>query len=254
MRKRKLLAISTLLLALATGWSANADHEQMQQANQAYREGNFSEAIRLYEALLQAGYRSEALFYNLGNSYFRTDSLGRAVLQYERALVLDPTDADIQHNLEVVRSRLRDEHLPPPVILVVQWWNKISFSFSANVWSYGALISLWMAIGGLSLWLLGKARRYKKIGFITGVVLFSWSLLFFALANSRMQGDKGSRRGVVLEKETLLHTAPDIKSPVQDTLYEGATMQILDVIGEWHKIRLYDGAEGWLPANSFEKI
>ncbi len=248
------MIVSLVFGAIFKGWSADDAAIRFEQANRLSQKGEFAQAITLYEALAKQGYRSPILFYNLGNCYFRVGALGRAVLNYERALKLDPTDADIQYNLTVARSRLQDERPAPPSMLVSQWWQKLAVSLSAGGWQLAAIVLLWLATGGFSFWLLGQLRHHKKIGFVSGALLLAMSLVCFALSVSRTQLDQHSRRGVVLERQTLLRAAADAQSPAQDTLYEGATIQLLDQIGEWYKIRLYDGTEGWLSGDTFERI
>ncbi len=223
-------------------------------ANQAYQKKDFTTAIQQYEAILQQGYHSEALYYNLGNSYYRTNDLGKAVLNYERALLLDPNDADTQHNLQLVQSQLQDEIEPLPTFFLTTWWNMLGGLLPAQVWSILALIFLWMGIAGLTLWLLGRVRQYKKWGFIAGISLLIISLLGFTLANDRINQIQHSSRGVVLQKEIVLRSAPDTQSKEVFLLHAGATVQVLDQIGDWYKVSLRDGMQGWLPEVSFERI
>jgi len=226
----------------------------MQRANEAYQSGNFAEAMRQYLALVEQGYRSEALYYNLGNAYYRLDSVGKAVLYYERALLLDPGDQDITHNLEVIRDQLPDEIDPLPVFFLTAWWRRVSLSMSETSWSALSLVCLWLGIGGFSLWLLGSQRKLKKVGFAAGIVLLLLSGLFFAFANSRAQLEDDSNRAVILAAEVALHSAPDQASEALLELHEGATLRLLDQIGDWYKVEMLDGNQGWLPKSSVEEI
>lgn len=233
---------------------AAAPSASLASANQAYQKKDFTTAIQQYEAILQQGYQSEALYYNLGNSYYRTNDLGKAVLNYERALLLDPNDADTQHNLQLVQSQLPDEIEPLPTFFLTKWWNTLGGLLSAQAWSVLALILLWLGIAGLTIWLLGRVRQYKKIGFIVGISLLIISLLGFSLANDRIHTIKNSGRGVVLQKEIVLRSAPDTQSKEVLVLHAGATVKVLDQIGDWYKVSLRDGMQGWLPEVSFERI
>lgn len=227
---------------------------QLTQANQAYQSKNFQQAIEQYEVLLRQDYHSKVIYYNLGNSYYRVDKLGLAILNYERALLLDPTDADTKHNLQVARNHLQDKIEPLPEFFLSKWWNQLRSQFSPNGWSVLSLSLLWLGIAGLSLWLLGKVRMYKKWGFILGLGLLLLSLIGFALANSRKQAIQRSDRAVILQSEILLQSAPDSKSQVVLPLHEGTTIRFLDKIGDWYKVGLENGEQGWLPKGSFERI
>ncbi|MFN7117990.1 MAG: tetratricopeptide repeat protein [Saprospiraceae bacterium] len=248
------LLLTGYLCALVIALQAADPTAQLASANAAYQQNDFAGAIQQYEALLQKGYHSEALYYNLGNSYYRTNNLGKAVLNYERALLLDPNDTDIQHNLSLVRDRLPDEIDALPTFFLARWWNGLSGWLSAQYWSIMTIGLVWLSVAGLTLWLLGSARRYKKIGFIAGLSLLVLSLLTFALAGSRNQTIANSNRAVVQAKEIVLRSAPDEASKAVFTLHAGTTIQLLDQIGKWHKVVLQNGEQGWLPDASFEQI
>ncbi|MBK7872798.1 MAG: tetratricopeptide repeat protein [Saprospiraceae bacterium] len=254
MRKRRLLAISIILLLSITARAATPSAQQLQRANKAYQAGDFAEALTQYEALVEEGYRSEALYYNLANSYYRTNKIGKAILFYERALMLDPNDSDIRHNLQVAQSHLQDEIEALPTFFLTKWINNLTLEFATNTWTILALISLWVGIAGLAVWILSKVRRTKKIGFTAGVILISLSFIAFAIANYRSQLDQDSRRAVVMQPKVALHSAPDTQSTVVIEVHEGITVSLLDKIGEWYKVSLPNGEEGWLPQNSFERI
>lgn len=252
--KRKLLVIKALLLSTAVFLWANPAEQQFQAANEAYRAGNFEEAATQYEAILKDGYRSEALYYNLANSYFRQGQQGRAVLNYERALMLDPTDVDTQHNLRVVRSRLPDDIEVLPEFFLEKWWRNISLSLSTQRWGALVLVFLWLGMAGVIMWLLDKRRQIKKIGFTLGVIFLIFSGLSFLFTSHNHQLDQDSGRAVIMQPQVAMRSAPDIESQVIRDLHEGATIRIVDKIGDWCKVTLLNGEEGWLPQDAFEKI
>jgi tetratricopeptide (TPR) repeat protein len=227
---------------------------QLASANAAYQKNDFAAAISQYETLLQQGYRSEALYYNLGNSYYRTGNLGKAVLNYERALLLDPNDEDTRHNLQLVQNKLPDDLDALPEFFLFRWWKDLSGLFSVNTWAVLAMSLLWLGAAGLIIWLLGKKRFYKKTGFILGTSSLIISGLFFFFTNDRAQEITNSGRAVVLQPEITLRSAPDAASKVVLVIHAGNTVRLLDQIGDWHKVALRNGEQGWLPKESLERI
>ncbi|MDX1940653.1 MAG: tetratricopeptide repeat protein [Saprospiraceae bacterium] len=254
MRKQKLLAISIIVLLGTIAWATTPPSQQLQDANAAYRAGDFAKACAQYDSLIKQGYHSEALYYNLGNSYYRTGKLGKAILFYQRALLLDPNDADTQHNLQVVQSHLQNDIEALSPFFLTKWFNNLSLELSTNTWSILALMSLWLGIVGLAFWLLGKVRRIKKNGFIAGVLLILLSFIAFAIAGHRARLENDSQRAVVLQPKASLHSSPDAQSAVIIEIYEGITLDLLDKIGDWYKVSLPNGEEGWLLKGSFERI
>src|SRR4051794_31580274 len=102
---------SALLLLLILGWlSSVASAEQPRSfvtANEQYAAGNFAEAARSYEELVRSGETSAALFYNLANAYYRAGDSGHAILNYQRALALEPHHPEAEANLRLVRDKAR---------------------------------------------------------------------------------------------------------------------------------------------------
>ncbi len=223
-------------------------------ANQAYQSGNFALAVQQYETILRGGklYSTE-LYYNLGNGYFRLNQTARAILNYERAARLAPTDADIQTNLTVARGRVTDDIEAVSEVFFVKWYRLLRGVLTVDAWSIFALFFLWMGGGGFAIWLLGKQRAWKKRGFIVGCVALPLSLLLFLLTNNAAKTAEATF-GIVMSKETPFRNAPNENAAVTATLHEGIKVEMIDKIGELAKIKLPNGEEGWVAANAVEKI
>jgi tetratricopeptide (TPR) repeat protein len=188
---------------------ADQANQLFEAANGAYQDKKYSEASELYEQLLAEGYRSAELEYNLGNAYFRQNDLGRAILHFERAKLLSPGDADIEHNLKIARSQVVDEFSLLPKFFLANLWGQMRMSMSATAWGIIALVIWWAGMAGLGIWLFGKSRVQKKQGFFYGITALVISLLPLALALSRANFDEDTRHAIVLAKETPVRSAPD---------------------------------------------
>lgn len=244
-----------LLLASLYASARSLEPEQlMEEANEAYQAKAYEEAIEGYEAIAAAGYESAALYYNLGNSYYRSGELGRAVLNYERARLLAPRDPEIRHNLEVVRREIPDQLEQVPEFFLSRWWRIWREALSPGAWGVLGLLLLWAGIGGLALWLLGPRRQYRKWGFVAGVALLMLSVLPFALGAGRQAYRIDTDVAVILSENVVLRSAPDPQSQSILTLHEGLTVDLLDTIGDWYKVRLSDGEQGWLPMEALEEV
>ena len=224
------------------------------QANEAYQTGDYNSALQKYEQLLNEGYNSADLYYNLGNTYFRLNQPGSAILYFEKAALLEPGDKDIIHNLEVVKKTLPDQLDVISDFFVLEWWDETRNICSPTQWAVIGLLLLWAGIGGLVLWFRGKNRQARKQGFVAGIVLLLLSILPFALGFSAAQYQKDSQKAVIMVEQVNLKSAPDEVSEDLMELHEGTCLQILDEIGEWKKIRLSNGEEGWLETKVLEKI
>jgi len=252
---RYFLFMLCLLAAVLPAPAQPAEAERLlEAANEAYRQRQYADAIEDYEALLREGYRSEALHYNLGNSYYRDGQRGKAILHYERARMLDPSDADIRHNLTVARVDLVDDLEPLPAFFLYRWWDGLRQFLSPTGWSIIGILFLWAGAAGLGFWRMAPQRRHRKWGFVAGLSLLLLSILPFALAASRQSQLLDSGLAVILSEKTTLRSAPDALSQEVLPLHEGLTVELLDRIGDWYKVRLPDGEQGWLPMDDLEKV
>lgn len=223
-------------------------------ANQAYEKGNYNFAIEQYEGVLGEGQHSAELYYNLANAYFKKGNLGKAVLNYERTLTLAPRDAQARDNLAIAQARTVDIIQPLPDFFLTRWWRGLQQSLSANAWSWIAILMLWLSVGGFVVWLLFSQREQKKRGFLAGMVCLVLFGTTFVLAAQRNATQQNSSQAIILEKQTNLKDAADADSPDILELHEGTKVRLLDQIGEWHKVRLPNGEQGWLAEGSFEEI
>ncbi len=223
------------------------------QANEAYRKKAYEEAIKGYEELLAAGYEEAKVHYNLGNAYYRQNKLGPAILHYEKASLMAPGDEDIAYNLKLAREKLPDKIETLPEFFLTRWWRNMAVSLSTTAWSVLALLTLWAGIAGFIIWLLAGQRKFKKLGFLLGILLVIFSVLPFSLAASRAKLDRDSGFAIVLAAETDLVSGPESTNSILK-IHEGLKVKVVDTIGEWKKVILRNGEEGWLPDEVLGKI
>lgn len=234
--------------------AAQPDSRQlMEEANNAYQKGSYDRAIEVYEQILASGAHSVAVYYNLGNAWFKAGNPARAILNYERALLLDPSDEEVAENLEFVRTQIPAEPEPLPAFFLYAWWQTGLQFFSATVWGTIGLILLWLAAGGWSLWLLGRTRKIKKLGFMAGFAGILLVILPFALSFGRKNFEKSGTYAILIEAAEL-HIAPDEASQLVLPLEKGWKVRRIENFEDWSKVKLGNGDEGWIRAENMEKI
>ena len=241
-----LLLLSTLTASAATVTKADADS--------LYAAEHYQQAAHSYEALLKQGVSSD-LYYNLGNCYYRMDDMTRAVLNYERALLLSPGDRDVRLNLQMARSKTIDKIVPESEMFFVTWYHSLVNLMSVDGWARMALISLVAAIILALAYLFSDRIWLRKLGFFAGLLF----LVVFALSNLFAYQQKQAlvhRSGAI-----IIRSAVNVKStPAQNgtdlfILHEGTKVNITDdSMKDWREIRVADGKEGWLPTKDLEVI
>lgn len=244
----------SLLFFISVSGNSQTPETQFQNANNLFQSKKYEQAAEIYENLIQAGNQSAELHLNLGNSYFRTNNLGRAILHYERALIINPDLEDARYNLKIANQKQRNELETIQPFFLKKQWETLRQCCSEGTWSFFGLMMLWLGIGGLAVWFLANERTQRKKGFIIGIVLIILSILPFSLASSRAKFEHSSGKAILLEKSIALKSGPDEASTDIIQIYEGLKMDLLDKIGEWHKVKLSNGEQGWLHEGSFEEI
>jgi len=226
----------------------------MQLAAKAYTHGKFAEAISLYEEATVKCKSDASLFYNLGNAYFKNGELGKSILNYERAALLDPGSDDIRHNILVVQSRLRDRVEPIPLLFVVQWWNDIKADNSSHILFLWSLAFLWLFAGSIFVFYGFESILLRRVAMLVGSLFL---LLFVAttlLKMDKVEDTDAHRYGIVVDKEHTVHSTPDASGIESYLVHEGLKVEILIRRDSWYRIRLADGKDGWLPSKSVERI
>ena len=211
------------------------------EGDSAYIRNDYASAIQIYENLLKKGEAAE-VYYNLGNSYYKADDIARAILNYERALLLEPGNADIRANLEIARSKTIDKVIPVPEVFFVSW-AKLGIVFFVLL-----LVSFY-------LFFFSKQITGKKVGFIAGIVFLVLVILSNVFA-AQQKGELMERNeAIVLAPSVTVRSTPSESGTSLFILHEGRKVEIKDnSMREWKEIRLEDGKVGWVPASAIEGI
>ena len=224
------------------------------EADSAYARGEYQQAIKDYEALLKQG-ASADLYYNLGNAYYRTENITRAVLNYERALLLSPGDRDIRFNLQIAQSKTIDKIVPESEMFFFTWYKSLVNLMSVDGWARTSLVSLTLVIILLLVYLFSDRIWLRKIGFFGGVIL----LLLFVLSNIFAWQQKQNllfRKGaIVIAPSVTVKSTPANNGTDLFILHEGTKVMITDgSMKGWKEIRVADGKEGWIESKQLEEI
>ena len=215
----------------------SADNVTKAQGDSAYMRNDYASAIQIYESLLKKGEAAE-VYYNLGNSYYKADDIAKAILNYERALLLQPGNADIRANLEIARSKTIDKVVSVPDIFFVAW---IKFFI--------------LLLISFSLFFFSKQIIWKKSGFIAGILFLVFTVLSNIFASEQKSELLDRNDAIVLSPSVTVRSTPSESGTGLFVLHEGHKIEIKDnSMREWKEIRLEDGKVGWIPASAIEVI
>ncbi|MBR4704716.1 MAG: tetratricopeptide repeat protein [Paludibacteraceae bacterium] len=239
------LAISLLPFAISR---AQSDFDV---ANAAYADGRYEEAATLYQSLLDEQ-EDATLYYNLGNARFKQGELAQAILNYERALRLQPNNKDAQYNLAFAQSRITDNIVEQDFFLSA-WARAIRNNLRERTW-LGLSIGLFiLGLVGLLLFLLGREPWIRKTAFHTAWLALLFSLITGLNAYSLHQRDTLRNEAIITQGVVNAKSSPDRSGTDLFTLHEGTKVTIRETLGEWCNIRVGNN-EGWIKQQNMERI
>lgn len=230
-----LLAVGLAWLCFAFPVDAVTPEERFAEAATAYDEGDFAEAIRLYQQLLRDGFVAAELYYNLGNSWYRQGDIGQAVLKYKQALYLRPRNADARHNLAFVMNEAG------ALTSELGWLKRSLRRVSRVEWVVLSVAFWWLSglFASLALW-----RSWN----------FSWALpiavtLFFAVVSMAgvavWRGLERRPELVVVERGQDALFAPLEGSTPHFALPKGSIVRMDSATDGWYRVRVGD-RDGWV--------
>ncbi len=251
---KKSATVVLLMLLVLIPSSSFAQKSLKALGDEAYGKGNYQQAINDYEQLLKQGVSAE-VYYNLGNAYYRSENITKAIINYERALLLSPGDEDIRFNLQLARSKTIDKITPESEMFFVTWYRSLVNMTSVDGWAYIALVSLLVALCLALVYLFASKVWLRKIGFFAGifmVVLFIVSNIF-AYHQRRILDNRTS--AIVIAPSVNVKTTPEAAAKDAFLIHEGTKVEITDdSMNDWKCIHLANGKEGWVSTNVLERI
>ena len=233
---------------------------------EAYNAKDYSAAVEAFEAVIANGYASADVYYNLANAYFKLGQqsessrpfaggeLGRAVLNYERALRLDPTMDDARYNLDIAKDLTNDTEAVPESF-IVRVWHYVAGIMTTNGWVTLSLVMLGVTAVMVLLYLLHDSVTLRKISFFVSLattVVFILSTIFSIV--QLKASDEDNRAVIITHDTTPVHASPDSGSKIIREPSQGVTVEVEREQGEWSEVRFADGEKGWVRTTNVEII
>lgn len=246
----------TLVLALSMSFASLSSRAAttIESANAAYQSGNYQQAITLYEQALKGG-DSPELYYNLGNAYYRTNQITKALLNYEKANLYNPADGDVKHNLDYVRTKTIDKQLPAADLFFVSWYKSLTYLFSVYGWAVFSIVMILLSLAAFLLYLFTPNLLLRKASFwatFLSLILFVLSIIFALQQSYYINNDKS---GIITAKEAVMKKTPEAGSADVATVHEGTHIDIIDdAMRDWKEVELPDGKTGWIKVETFTRI
>jgi tetratricopeptide (TPR) repeat protein len=244
-----------LLLPLGAGAAESYPDSLWKAGVDAYSAGQWAQAASDWTDLSATGLRSKELYYNLGNAWFKAGEIAPAILNYERALRLDPSDSDVRYNLEFARAQTQDRIDEVPEFILKTWTRKLSYLLSSNAWAGLSLFLLALTLALILLFLLGPTVNARRTGFFTGIVALLLTLMCWGFARSLKSAAERHDDAIVMRPVSSVTSSPSSDAAKSlFILHEGTKVKVLDEVSGFTDIELADGRRGWIATSDIERI
>ncbi len=257
MRKKNLTWLFLLLMCLVlpqAGFAAQQPEATFAQANHYYNEAIYDSALMAYHDVLDSGFESAALYYNLGNTYFKLRDFPSAILYFEKARKLAPADEDILFNIALANNMIVDRIEPLPQMFYRIWWNQFYGLFDADTWAWISVFLFVATLALLLLYLVAGRLLWRKLGFFVGLLMLIVFIGSFGLASQKYYYTQEVNEAILFAPTITVKSAPSANSVDLFVLHEGTKVFLLDELDDWAKIRIANGSVGWLPRESMKGI
>ncbi len=250
----KCIGVVLIMQLVSIGMYANPLDAELNDAAKAYDTENYSLAIELYEGILQKNGDSQAVYYNLGNAYFKENKIAESILNYERALLIDPSDEDTQFNLEIVKQKTVDKIEAIDVFFLNKYLQRIQNSLSVNTWGILGVSSFIVFIICLAMFFFGRHIRIKKFGFYTAlfaiVITIASNIFSYKQLDEQVRQDKA----IVFTPTISIKGSPDKSGTDLFVLHEGTKVTVMSKLGDWSEVEVADGNKGWIESKNIRTI
>ncbi|SMC60205.1 SH3 domain-containing protein [Pedobacter nyackensis] len=250
------LCVWLLLLAIpfcVTAKEINAE-TLLKQGNEAYARNRFEDAAAAYKQVLDAGYQSAAVYFNLGNANYKLSEMPEAILNYEKALKLSPGDDEIQLNLQLANMKITDKIEAVPEFFLTKWWKGFVFFFPLSTLSVLTVVCFILGFVALIAYLFLIAVGPKKIAFYIGISVLSLGLIFMIMASAQSNYLHGQEQGIVFSGAADVKGGPDAKQKTLFVIHAGTKVSIVENEGDWIKVTLANGNGGWIKLADIKAI
>ena len=221
----------------------------------AYVNNDYETAIDIYEAVIANEGEAAELYYNLGNAYYKNNEIAKAILNYERALLLSPSDNDVRFNLELAQSKTVDKVSEGYNIFFMVWIEAIINLMSMTAWAVIGITSFILLLAALLMLFFSNSISVRRLGFAVSIIMLCLTIFSNLAAFSHYKKQTDRVAAIIISPSVTAKSTPDNSGTNLFVLHEGRKVKIADdSMKGWKKIELEDGNVGLIPTEALEKI
>lgn len=246
-----LILLFTFLYSFA---DANTNNLLLDSANSAYSKGDYSRASKLYENIISNGQEAPEVYFNLGNVYYKTNNIAFAILNYERALKLEPDNEDFSFNLKLANQKTEDKIDAAPQLFLSQWKNGLVDLMTEKAWSQLCILLICISLILFAIYITMQKRGLKQFGFFGGTTLVILSIITFFIAEYKYSITKNNSEAIITSPSITVTGSPNEKGTKLFILHEGTKVNVTQEDVSWAEIKIANGNTGWIKRSELQKI
>ena len=231
-----------------------AQSDAIKRANDFYAKGNYQAAAQEYEKILKEEGFSPELYYNLGNAYYKMNEIGKAILNYERALRLSPRFEDARFNLQMAQQKLVDNISESSTFFIQRWLTSLINFCTSNQWFIVSFILFVVTLICVFIFFFKREVNVRKIALSCGIVFLILTIVCLTFSGIRKNEEVNHNQAIILSGVVTVKSAPDQSGTDLFQLHEGTKVTIKSSLGNWVEIKIANGSVGWLETKDMEVI
>jgi len=225
-----------------------------EKGNAYYAKAQYTEAAATYQKIIDDGYQSPALYFNMGNASYKSGDIPLALLYYEKAHKLAPGDDDVNFNIRFANLKTTDKVDFIPDFFLARWWTAIMLSFSISALSVMSIVFMLLGSAILVVYVFANSVFLKKFSFYAFLLSYFLFALTFFVAERQTSYFEGHRQAIIFTSSVNVKNSPVEKSNTLFVIHDGTKVNVLDNTNGWTKIALPNGNEGWIKTSDTKEI
>lgn len=251
--KRVIYLLSCIVLPLLSFGKADVQ-TIFEKGNRQYAKADYTSALANYQQVLNSGYQSAALYYNMGNACYKTDEIPSALLYYEKAQKLSPGDEDIKFNIRLTNLKTIDKIDEVPELFINRWWRNFILVFPLNTIATLSIILVLSASLALILYLFTRSVTIKKTSFYTAMGLLIVGATVIFMGNRQSVYFDNHRQAIIFTSTVTVKSSPAAAAKTLFILHEGTKVDVLKTVNKRLRIKLANATEGWIGVGDVREI
>ena len=251
---KKVFGILVVIVFIPLLLLADSAKTLFDRANEFYAKGDYEMTISLCDSMIKSNVESAAIYYNLGNAWFKLDDVPKAIFYYEKAKKIEPNNEDINYNLQLANTKIADRIEAVPEFFLKSWWKKLVYSLDEEQWTSLNIGVFVVFLLFMVIFFMAKQEKLKKTSFVVSIVFLVISLMTGYVGYRSYKIKTTHNTAIIFTPTVNVKSAPDEGSSTLFILHQGSKVELMEESSTWEKIKIANGSEGWVLEEDFEKI